>query len=229
MTALTDSVLAQVAAERAAQTAKHGDQSHVPSGTGPQTTPVAEIVRGDANEIVNRHFAFGLANQARAATNAHAAAGAVTFADILLEEVFEALAESDPARLRAELVQVAAVAVQWVEAIDRRGCTRCNAARHLCPGCGVDVEHGQVACAACSAPEPITTVEQLLAVPAERLLRSSQFGYGPSWVVTFDLGDGQVMYEVVGGVEHDALVLSAQEVIDDHAPLELVTPEADRG
>lgn len=32
----------------------------------------------------------------------------------------EALAESDPARLRAELVQVAAVAVCWIEAIDRR-------------------------------------------------------------------------------------------------------------
>lgn len=40
---------------------------------------------------------------------------------ILLEEVYEALAESDPAKLRAELVQVAAVAVQWVAAIDRRG------------------------------------------------------------------------------------------------------------
>lgn len=40
---------------------------------------------------------------------------------ILLEEVYEALAESDPAKLRAELIQVAAVAVAWVQAIDRRG------------------------------------------------------------------------------------------------------------
>lgn len=39
---------------------------------------------------------------------------------ILLEEVFEALAESDPTKLRAELVQVAAVCVAWCEAIDRR-------------------------------------------------------------------------------------------------------------
>jgi hypothetical protein len=38
---------------------------------------------------------------------------------ILLEEVFEALAESDPAKIREELVQVAAVAVKMVEMIDR--------------------------------------------------------------------------------------------------------------
>lgn len=40
--------------------------------------------------------------------------------DILLEEVYEAMAESDPEKLRAELVQVAAVAVSWIESLDRR-------------------------------------------------------------------------------------------------------------
>jgi hypothetical protein len=39
---------------------------------------------------------------------------------ILLEEVFEALEQIDSAKIRAELIQVAAVAVAWVEAIDRR-------------------------------------------------------------------------------------------------------------
>jgi hypothetical protein len=39
---------------------------------------------------------------------------------ILMEEVYEALAEKDPDRLRAELVQVAAVAVQWIDCINRR-------------------------------------------------------------------------------------------------------------
>lgn len=38
---------------------------------------------------------------------------------ILMEEAYEAIAESDPARLREELVQVAAVAQAWIEAIDR--------------------------------------------------------------------------------------------------------------
>ena len=35
-------------------------------------------------------------------------------------ELSEALAETDPTRLRAELLQVAAVAVRWVTAIDER-------------------------------------------------------------------------------------------------------------
>ena len=44
----------------------------------------------------------------------------MTFRPVLLEEVSEALAEDDPARLREELLQVAGVAVLWIEALDRR-------------------------------------------------------------------------------------------------------------
>lgn len=43
--------------------------------------------------------------------------GELTWHDILLEEVFEALAEEDPDTLETELVQVIAVAVNWVEDI----------------------------------------------------------------------------------------------------------------
>lgn len=50
--------------------------------------------------------------------------GDQTWTHVLLEEVYEALAEDDPAKLRAELVQVAAVAAAWVEAIDRREADR---------------------------------------------------------------------------------------------------------
>jgi hypothetical protein len=39
---------------------------------------------------------------------------------IALEEAFEAFVEADPAKLRAELVQLGAVTVAWIEAIDRR-------------------------------------------------------------------------------------------------------------
>lgn len=42
-----------------------------------------------------------------------------TWDDVLIEEALEAVMERDPVKLRAELVQVAATAVQWVEAIDR--------------------------------------------------------------------------------------------------------------
>jgi hypothetical protein len=39
---------------------------------------------------------------------------------ILLEEVYEAFAETDPAKQREEMVQAAAVAVQIIEYLDRR-------------------------------------------------------------------------------------------------------------
>lgn len=38
---------------------------------------------------------------------------------ILLEEVYEALAETDPDLMQEELIQVAAVAVAWAEDIER--------------------------------------------------------------------------------------------------------------
>lgn len=112
-------VLLEVLRERQRQDAKWGEQNHL-NGTGPQSIPLHDIVRGPANATGDLHYAFGLSLQARSATNRHAEEGKVTWADILLEEVFEALAEDDPPRLRAELIQVAAVATQWVEAIERR-------------------------------------------------------------------------------------------------------------
>lgn len=117
-TAAKQAVIFEVQDERERQDAKWGEQNH-PNGTGPKTTPMAEIVRGPGNAIVHRHYAFGLAFQAKSATDEHAKSGALTYADIFLEEVFEALAEEDPAKLRAELIQCAAVAVAWVEKIDR--------------------------------------------------------------------------------------------------------------
>jgi hypothetical protein len=104
------SVLAELAGERIWQDAKWGEQNH-PDGTGddvrlfdldalPTFGVCARIARNDTDERVTDQRS--------------------EWAPILLEEVFEALAEDDPARLRVELVQVAAVAVSWIEAIDRR-------------------------------------------------------------------------------------------------------------
>lgn len=45
--------------------------------------------------------------------------GELAWDGILLEEVFEALAEADPAAMRAELVQAAAVIVNMIECLDR--------------------------------------------------------------------------------------------------------------
>lgn len=49
-----------------------------------------------------------------------AASGVLAWRDVLLEEVHEALAESDQDRLRAELLQVAAVCAAWISDIDSR-------------------------------------------------------------------------------------------------------------
>ena len=100
-------VLREVRGERYRQHAKWGEQND-PDGTGqaitlPRVSSTAEV-----------------AIWAKGRTDALMARGACTYEAILTEEWAEALAESDPAQLRTELIQVAAVAVAWVEAIDRR-------------------------------------------------------------------------------------------------------------
>lgn len=101
-------VLAEVMSERYRQDAKWGEQNH-PDGTG-----------YDVPLTFGASCMGGLADVARRVCQRRASEGKVTYLDILFEEVAEAFAEDDPAKLRGELVQVAAVAVAWVEAIDRR-------------------------------------------------------------------------------------------------------------
>jgi hypothetical protein len=108
--AATQHVLAQVRYERQAQDAKWGEQNG-PDGTGDDR----HLFRTTSRDTYGT-----LCYLAKSATDRHAAQGDVTFADILAEEVFEALSALAVDELRAELVQVAAVAVAWVEAIDRR-------------------------------------------------------------------------------------------------------------
>lgn len=118
-------VLADVLAERARQDARFGRQDH-PDGTGPER-----------DNPVRLAYTIGEATDtARQITDRALSRGTVTFADILTEEVFEALAETGPARLRAELVQVAASAVCWIEALDRRAAALA-AIEHAddCTGC----------------------------------------------------------------------------------------------
>lgn len=62
-----------------------------------------------------------IAEQAKRDTDEAAQSGRITYAHILEEEVFEALAEGDKSKLKAELVQVAAVALAWIEKLIREG------------------------------------------------------------------------------------------------------------
>jgi hypothetical protein len=96
----TKAILKQVAAEREVQEETWGQQDH-PNGTD-------TALWGE------------LADNAKAVNDTRSLVGKITWASILQEEVYEALAEEDPLPLRAELLQVAAVCVNWIEAIDRR-------------------------------------------------------------------------------------------------------------
>ncbi|MBS1771132.1 MAG: hypothetical protein JSS77_15895 [Acidobacteria bacterium] len=46
--------------------------------------------------------------------------GVLSFADVLMEEVSEAMDAESAVELRAELIQVAAVAVKWIESLDKQ-------------------------------------------------------------------------------------------------------------
>jgi hypothetical protein len=93
-------ILLDIVAERDAQDALFGVQD-LPDGTG---------ITGDKER----------ADSARHVCDVMFERGEGTYRDVFYEEVMEALAESDPAKLRAELVQAVAVGVKWLEGIDRR-------------------------------------------------------------------------------------------------------------
>jgi hypothetical protein len=98
----TSVVVGDFVRERQRQNEKHPETDGYPDGTGaPIYAHIAKIHR--------------------ASCDAAAAVGENTWMHVLREEVYEAFAESDPALLRAELVQVMAVAGRWIQAIDARG------------------------------------------------------------------------------------------------------------
>lgn len=135
----TEKMLAEIGAERARQDERWGEQNH-PDGTG-----------GDTEQLEAIH--------ARGACQLVANDGTLTWRHILREEVAEAFAESDEGKLRAELIQVAAVAAAWAEAIDRRNgghiAVVCKG-EHDRPGCQF-CDGGLFACSVCGSAEGATT------------------------------------------------------------------------
>jgi hypothetical protein len=104
----TGGVLIEVLRERQAQDKKWGEQNHPMIGGGDlRHTGIARGAYADQAESFK---------QINAVYEREKIMGWDT---ILLEEVTEAMAESDPAKIRAELVQVAAVAVAMIESLDR--------------------------------------------------------------------------------------------------------------
>jgi hypothetical protein len=85
--------------ERIRQEKKWGTQRH-PDGTHPVFAEFANIIKEENDDAIKNNN--------------------ITWSDILTEEVSEAQGETDPEKLRTELIQVAAVCTAWVEDIDRR-------------------------------------------------------------------------------------------------------------
>lgn len=106
-------ILEEVFEECKGQLDTWGLQNH-PDGTGPLKP--SPMIWGKLADLNNSDFA----NAARKRTENDFSCGKGSWEHILTEEVFEAYAEDDEKALRAELVQVAAVAVSWINAIDRR-------------------------------------------------------------------------------------------------------------
>lgn len=90
--------------ERDRQDRLHPGTTHIPDGTG-----------GERLEL------FLIA--ARGGYERAKAEGRLTHAHILAEEFGEAMVEKDQAKLRTELIEVAACCVKWVEAIEARKAT----------------------------------------------------------------------------------------------------------
>jgi hypothetical protein len=102
-------VLVEVARERARQDARWGEQNH-PLWHESLPDPV----------IRASHYGVPTERAAKWLCEIEAKGGCQTYVSILVEEVAEAVSAQDEAHARAELVQVAAVAVAMCEAIDRR-------------------------------------------------------------------------------------------------------------
>lgn len=100
-------IAAEIIEERLNQIAKWGQQDHPSSFS-------------ESTRVMYGHEA----NHWKRVNDARVDLDCLTWDGILLEEVFEALAEKDDAKRREELVQVAAVAAAEIEAIDRRASER---------------------------------------------------------------------------------------------------------
>lgn len=105
-------VLSDVARERSRGDALHGALGEPPPEGRPGADTYVDGTGGVAFEWARE--AIRLREQ-RESNN-----GRGKWAYVLLEEVFEALAETDPKLLRKELIQAASVCCKWAEAIDRR-------------------------------------------------------------------------------------------------------------
>lgn len=108
----TISVLDEVFEERKRQVARYGFNTDLEDGVGAYETPWLPLTDRPAAEVE--------AEFRRDYEDFESSTGFPTWAHLVREEVAEAFTEDDPEKLQAELLQVAALCVSWVEVIRAR-------------------------------------------------------------------------------------------------------------
>ena len=103
----------EIMQERDRQDKKWGEQNH------PSVDQVL-FNRGASADRMCDEYEIPTEVRAKALLEMRMQRGALTFAHIAVEELSEVVAASNDVDRREELVQLAAVAIQWIEAIDRR-------------------------------------------------------------------------------------------------------------
>lgn len=125
----TQSVLDDVADERGRQIEQYGENDDLEYGTGPDVIWLAPFSWEGASDV---ELGFREDYEVREART-----GRPTWIDLLREELAEVAKEDDPARLRAEAIQVAALAVSMCERLDRDAA----ALRQAHPGMAAHLKH----------------------------------------------------------------------------------------
>jgi len=100
-----DKIFEEIRAERKRQDEKFGEQNHLMLGKFYSPESCEGIAK--LHKEVNR-FKAGLRNDC------------FSWLTILLEEVYEVFAETDPKKQREEMIQVAAVAVNIIQCLERK-------------------------------------------------------------------------------------------------------------
>lgn len=111
-----DSILEEIKKERCLQDLKWGIQDH------PSVDPILTGRNGGATpQRICEEYEIPTEERAKSLCNLAALKGVLTWSHILVEEVSEVISTlSDDGKRREELVQLAAVAIAWIQSIDRQ-------------------------------------------------------------------------------------------------------------
>ncbi len=113
-------IMLEVADERKRQDLKWGEQNH------PSVDQVLTDRKGGCTpERMAEEYELPSENRAKQMTDNAMEKGTITFAHIAVEELVEAVCSENDTKRRVELVQLGAVILQWIEAIDRKANLKC--------------------------------------------------------------------------------------------------------